>query len=536
MQYFKISNLSFCYEEQVENLFNDISCEINTEDKIGLVGENGCGKTTLFKIMLGEQDVKAGVLNRNQNLKIGYLPQKLIFSENITVADYLWMINPALLAIKQKIEAEKDFTSDNINLFTEFEEKGGYSFENKYFRILSRFQLDEKLAQQKLEQISGGEKTKVALCRLLLKDSDVLLLDEPTNHLDVQTLQWLENFLSSIKIPYVIISHDRKFLDQCVNKIWELEDKTLSVYTGNYSFYKTEKETDFQTRIHTYQSQQKKIKQLEKAFTDRKEWAASHQQQTGKEGNAHVYESITNAAKRSMQRAKNVEKRMQKMIEKAKEDKVFIKKKREFFLQAKEIKAQHVLKVTGLGKSFSEIPVFKDTTFTVGRNTKLAITGSNGSGKTTLLRIITGFIKQSGGTFSWTPAARIGYFSQEHEILDEDKSILEQVLQGDMEKMTYARTVLGCLNIRGDRVYQQIKTTSLGEKTKVALAKILVSDVNVLVLDEPTNHLEISAREALEKALVAFQNPIIFVSHDRYFVEKLATDQLDMDSGEYRAV
>ena len=280
--------------------------------------------------------------------------------------------------------------------------------------------------------------------------------------------------------------------------------------------------------MHQYESQQKKIKQLKKTLTQRRTWAFSHQTQTGKEGYAPVYETIINPARSAMKRAKNIETRIHKEIEKEESNKPFIEKKRKIQIQDSNLKSRFILKVEKLEKSFGSKIIFQNLSFAVQNHSRLAINGVNGSGKTTLLKILMGEIKDFSGDYSWNPQVKIGYFSQEFEDLNNENSIIEEVIQGNNEIQSEARTILGCLNIRKDKVLQKIGSLSIGEKSKTALAKIIVSEANVLLLDEPTNHLEISAREALEDALLKFKGTIIFVSHDRYLQEKLATEFLKL--------
>ena len=529
MQYIKANNLNFCYESQSENILEDISFEIINSSRIGLIGKNGCGKTTILKLL--GKDIKpiVGNIYFKKDIVFGFLPQEISLPENIPVSDFLWMVKPKLFELKKKINNLKNFNDEEIvNILSEFEKNHGYNFENKFEKILSHFELDKEMLSRSISSLSGGEKTKIAFCRIMLPEPDVLFLDEPTNHLDIRTLNWLDSYLQKISIPFLIISHDRRFLDNCVNEIWELENKNLTIFSGNYSFYRNEKETEFNRKMHQYEIQKRKIKQLKNTLMQRRSWALNHQAQTGKEGYAPVYESVINPAKSAMKRAKNIETRIQKEIEKEESNKPFIEKKRKIQIHQTDLRSRFILKVEKLGKSFGSKNVFQNLSFSVRNHSRLAINGVNGSGKSTLLKILVEEITEFDGTFFWNPQAKIGYYSQEFENLNEENSIIEDVIQGNYEIQSHARTILGCLNIRRDKVYQKIASLSIGERSKVVLTKLIVSDANVLILDEPTNHLEISAREALEDALIKFNGTIIFVSHDRFLQEKLAMEFLEL--------
>ncbi|MEA2096537.1 MAG: ABC-F type ribosomal protection protein [Candidatus Cloacimonadota bacterium] len=530
MALIKAGNITFCYEDQVENLFEELSLGIGSNTKAGLIGKNGCGKSTLFSILLQKQKPITGGIYFQPELRIGYLPQEVVIPDDLIVQDFLWMLKPRLFNLKKKMEKLEQFgEAEMVKIVADFDTFGGYKFDIFFQKVMSQFSLDATFLNRKVSTLSGGEKTKIAFCRIMLDEPDLLLLDEPTNHLDMQTLEWLESYLNKINIPFIVISHDRKFLDNCIQEIWEMEDKTISIFSGDYSFYRKEKDEEFQRKIHQYENAQKKIKKLKKAFTDRKDWAVSHQAQTGKEGYAPVYETIINPAKDAMRRAKAVETRLNKEIKKAEEEKPWIEKKREIQFENSELKVRTILKVENLAKMYGEKLVFSDLSFSVETGSNVLISGKNGSGKSTLLKILIQKISEFSGDFFWSPQVRIGYYAQEIEELDLNKTILEELISGDMTKQAHARMILGSLNLRKDKVYQKIESLSIGERSKVALAKIIISDANVLLLDEPTNHLEIVAREALEDALIGFNGTIIFVSHDRYLCKKLAQKEINLD-------
>lgn len=545
MQFYKGTNIYFRYEEQIEYVLEDISFSCSSENRIGLIGKNGCGKSTLFNILLGKNPLNKGELYFCKDINIGYLPQEvdmqLITSslpEKGLVKDYLWMAKPILYEIKKKINKIEDFNNiENLKILSDFQENDGYSFEYNFERILSKFKIEKEILDRSLSSISGGEKTKIALCQIILKDPDILLLDEPTNHLDHETLIWLEKFLNNISIPYIVISHDRKFLDNCVNCIWEIYNKKLNVFSGNYNFYEREKEIEYDNEMKKYLSVNKKIKNLEIALRKRKEKAMKFEnfklkRSKKKKGGFCKRDDGSGSkklrTKKMMRSAKALETRINKVIEKEKVNRPEIDKKRKILFESTTLKNRFILKIENLGKSFGNINVFNNINFSIRNNSRVAILGQNGSGKTTLLKILTGKISSYEGSFKWSPQTKIGYYSQEHEYLNLNNSILDEITQKREMEYQFARIILGCFNIKGDKVFKKIENLSVGEKSKVSLAKTIISKSNVLVLDEPVNHLEISARVALEKALLNYKGTIIFVTHDRYLIEKLATEIFDM--------
>ncbi len=533
MRYIDAQHIRFAYEGQSESVFEDISFTLHHNHRIGLIGNNGSGKTTLFKLILGKIEPQKGSVVLRRNLVVGYLPQELVLPETMRLTDYLWSANPGLADLRQQMATIADFAHpEHLDLLADFEALGGYGFEAKLKKTLAGFELDIEKLDQPLIDCSGGEKTKVALCKLLLQAPDLLLLDEPTNHLDIDALFWLEEYLEcSIKLPFIVISHDRTFLDRCVDRIWELGRDGLRDYSGGYSSFKREKEEEFRRQMAAYENQQKKLRQLRKTAQARKNWALTHQQQTGSEGRAPVYEDVANVARKAMKRSKNIEKRIELMIEREEAKRPLIEKKRKIYVESPELKNEYVLRVSNLAKCYGPHEILSDLCFFLRNGARLAVVGRNGSGKTTLLRILAGRDSPDRGTIQWAPQARIAYYAQEFENLDQSKTIIDEILEGDLTDQTEARTVLGCLNIQKDRVYEKIANLSIGERSKVALTKIILSDSNVLLLDEPTNHLEIQSKEAIEEAFSRFQGSMLLVSHDRYFISKLTTETLDLGSG-----
>lgn len=530
------TSISFCYPGAVASVFAGLDFCISPESRIGLVGPNGCGKTTLLKLLTAELRGYSGELMAS-DLRAATLPQQLDFFPGQTGRSYVAGLHPEIQRIGDEIrllEQQPGGEEDAVRiatLYADYGELGGFELEAVVARLADEFGLDQELLDRPAISLSGGEKTKLALLRLLTVSPGLLLLDEPTNHLDVQTLEWLEGYLARSKIAYLVISHDRRFLDQCCNEIWELKNGSLSVYSGNYSFFRAQKEQALQRQIEDAEQAARQISRLKAAAGKVRNDADSIEnfkpaRSISKNGRVCQRDEGSGKAllrTQNKQRAATVlEKRLQRTIEKAEAERPFIEKKRSISFAPSRLKNSTVLRVEELRKIFAQKVVLSGFNLIVNNGDRLAVVGANGSGKTTLLRILAGLETASAGSVSWAPDAITGYYAQEFEQLDPELTILEQVLQGDLQQQTRARTILGCLKLEKDKVNQQIKTLSIGEKSKTALARLLFVEPDVLLLDEPTNHLEIDAREALEEALEGFSGTLIFVSHDRYFVDRLA--------------
>ncbi|MBU4486343.1 MAG: ABC-F type ribosomal protection protein [Candidatus Delongbacteria bacterium] len=530
MLYIQGRNISFKYEEAENEILKNISFTVDKDSKIGLIGSNGCGKTTLLKILLGQLPFE-GDLHRNNADNVAYLPQEPGFDDDLKMIDYFFNTKPELGELRKRLSESEENNADaeeTVLLWYDYEKFDGFRFEADIERIAGQFGFCEEDLERAVSSFSGGEKTKLALASLLLSEPDLLILDEPTNHIDEDSLVWLENYLRNIKTPYIVVSHDRKFLDNCTRKIWELGRDGLKEYGGNYSLYRQEQERELNYKIEQQKTANRKIKQLKQAYSDRKQWAETHQASTGTEGNAKTYNSITNFAKYAMQKAKNIETRMEKLIEKAESEKPFIEKKRSFSIEGESKGGNVALRVEDLSFGFSGKFLFDGLSFELNRNDRLAVCGQNGSGKSTLLKLLTGNLTAENGTVRWSPSVKIGYYAQEFENLDFSKTILEEVTQGNNLMQSKARTLLGCLKIEKDMVFRPISGLSIGERSKTALAKILMTEPTVLILDEPTNHLEIESREALENAIMNYQGTLIVVSHDRYFREKVTDKMIEL--------
>lgn len=533
-----VSNLSYTFPGAVQPVFTNLNFSVDSDARIGLVGPNGCGKTTLLKIISGEIIGFGGQLTGKPALRIATLSQET--GERVSQSVFAF-IRPQIANLRKEIDRlEKSSDSDAAavalaGLYNEYSTCDGFSIEADIARLFSEFSLPQEFLWRPLESLSGGEKNRVGLVRLLLGKPDLLLLDEPTNHLDVEALEWLESYLRNLKIPWLVVSHDRRFLDNCCDRIWELKNGSLQEFSGNYSFYRQQKEQLLQSQILTAEQADRQIERLQKASekqrtdANRMENFKPKRDRTKKGGICKRDAGSAKACLRTQNKqraATAMEKRLQKLAAKAQAEKPFIEKKRSISFPEKNLKNSCVLRVEGLNKTYDSLQLFADFSLTLLNGERLAIVGPNGSGKSTLMRMLDGCEKADSGQISWAPEAVIGYHAQEFEQLDFSATVLEHVLAGDYAGQTRARTILGCLKLEKEKVEQQIATLSVGERSKTALARLLFMAPDVLLLDEPTNHLEIDAREALEEALADFAGTVVFVSHDRHFVEKISTRQI----------
>ncbi len=537
-------DLSFRYPSQPDLTLRGLAFSIDKSSRIGLVGGNGSGKTTLLKLIRQELQPVSGSLIVERDVSVGYLPQEVSFGENLTVRDYLWSARPKLAQLKQKADVANRDDESCADAVADFYARGGDTYESRILRLLSDFRISEDKLNLLLELLSGGEKTKVAIIRLLLADPTLLLLDEPTNHLEMQSRAWLERYLHQIDIPYVAVSHDRRFLDGAVDHIWELKNGELTQFSGNYSFYKRARENERERKHRLHDHQHRKVKRLEAAAAERRQDAHKMERfkakrSVSKKGSVQKRDAGSASTKadpsKKMRSAVVMSRRIEAEIKVEAELKPFIEKERKIQLRQSELKNPVVVDVREISKAFGSNEILESFSFTVRNGDKVGVIGSNGSGKSTLLKILIGELEPDRGSVVWAPQAQVGYYAQEHENLDRNLSILDEVLQGRVTEQALARTILGGLNLRRDKVFQKIDSLSLGERSKTALAKALFTDANVLLLDEPTNHLELESLEAFEKALREYNGTVVLVTHDRYLLDEAATAILDMDSGRFFA-
>ncbi len=508
-----ISNLTKMYG--VDKIFENVTFDVKTKDKIALIGRNGTGKTTLMKIMAGSENFQEGQVNKRKGLTIGYLEQIPNYDDDNTVLDVLKEAFKNTEEIKNQME-EIEKTFDILkgeeleaaikkygNLHDSYEIAGGYSVKEKLSKILKGLEISEELQNRKFNLLSGGEKTRVILGKILLEEPELLLLDEPSNHLDIKSVEWLEEYLNLYQGTIVIVSHDRYFLDRVVNKIIELESDGVQIYNGNYSKYVAEKELRFLQAMKEYESQQKKIKKMEDQIQRYRIWGEMRD------------------SDKMYKRAKELEKRLEK-IEKINKP-VVDKKTADFHIDNVSRTGREVIKVENIEKSFDSKKLFEDLSFTLFYKDSLCILGENGTGKSTMLKIILDDMKSDAGSVKIGSNVKIGYLPQEVSFDREDVSIVDYFSYHYGISLSEARKELAKIMFAGDDVYKHISTLSGGEKSRLKLGMLIYENANTLILDEPTNHLDIESREVLEENLINFEGTILFVSHDRYFVDKIAT-------------
>lgn len=493
------------------------SFHIEEHEKAALVGLNGAGKSTILKMIIGELPCDSGRIILSKGKTLGYLSQHQELTSGNTIYEEVRTAKASLIKMEtriRQIEQElKDLTGDALserlntyhNLTDKFEMENGYSYESEITGVLKGLGFSEDEFGKKVDTLSGGQKTRVALGKLLLTKPDVLLLDEPTNHLDLNSISWLETYLLNYFGAVLIVSHDRYFLNRIVTKVIEIELGTLSMFSGNYSSYAEKKQMLRDARLKQYLNQQQEIK---------------HQE-------AVIEKLRSYNREKSIRRAESREKMLEKMtrIEKPAE----IHSEIHLHLEPSCISGNDVLTVEHLSKAFHSHKLFTDVSFDIKRGEHVAIIGDNGTGKTTLLKILNQVIPADSGVFTFGTNVKIGYYDQEHHVLHMEKTIFDEI-SDDYPTLTNTqiRKVLAAFLFTGDEVFKLISDLSGGERGRVSLAKLMLSEANFLILDEPTNHLDIASKEILEKALNDYTGTVLYVSHDRYFINQTATRILDL--------
>lgn len=508
-----VSNLTKMFG--VDKIFENVTFDIKTKDRIGLIGRNGTGKTTLMKILTGHENYQTGMVNKRKGLTIGYLEQIPNYDDENTVLDVLNEAFSSLSKIKLQMEQlEKSFDKlkDHelhaaINKYSSlhdiYEISGGYNTNERLNRILQGLEISEDMQKRQFNMLSGGEKTRVILGKILLEEPELLLLDEPSNHLDIKSVEWLEEYLNTYNGTLLMISHDRYFLDRVVNKIIELEPDGAQIYYGSYSKYVAEKELRFLQAMKEYENQQRKINKMEEQIKRYRIWGEMRD------------------SDKMYKRAKELEKRLEKIDRINKP--VVDKKAANFNINSVERTGKEVIKAINLEKSFDSNKLFHDVSFTIFYNDSMCILGENGAGKSTILKIILSEMSPDSGEVKIGSNVKIGYLPQEVNFDKEDVSIVDYFSYYYGISLSEARKELAKILFTGDDVYKHINTLSGGEKSRLKLGMLIYEKVNTLILDEPTNHLDIDSREVLEESLINYEGTLLFVSHDRYFVNKIAT-------------
>lgn len=507
----------------VENqVLKNVSFHIEDHEKAAIVGINGAGKTTLLRIIVGEMTPDDGQVVLAKDKTLGYLAQNSTVDTSHTIYEELLSVKADLLRLEEKIRecennmkhADGDALEDLMKQYTSlthaFETGGGYLYRSELVGVLKGLGFTEDEFSKPVATLSGGQKTRVALGRLLLQNPDLIILDEPTNHLDMNSIAWLETYLLNYKGAVLIVSHDRYFLDRIAGKVIEIDQSKATTFMGNYSDYAVKKEQLRVAAWNAYMNQQRDIKHQEEVIEKLKSFNRE----------------------KSIKRAESREKMLDKIevIEKPSEVRTDMK----LTLTPRILSGNDVLTVEHLSKSFDAHKLFTDVNFEIKRGEHVAIIGDNGSGKTTLLKILNGLVPADQGTFRLGSNVEIGYYDQEHHVLHSEKTLFEEI-SDDYPYLnnTQIRNVLAAFLFTGEDVFKRISDLSGGERGRVSLAKLVLSNANFLILDEPTNHLDIMSKEILEDALNGYEGTILYVSHDRYFINRTAHRILDLTEGQF---
>lgn len=493
-----------------ETLFHDVNFRLEENGRAGLVGVNGCGKTTLMHVINGRQEAETGGISKAAGIKLGCMEQYVIRDDNITLYDEVLEIFRPLIDAENELadiavaidtgDHSEQTLSRQMQLQERFEREGGLTYKSMTCSALVGLGFSEDDFNKPISVMSGGQKSKAQLAKLLLSGSNILLLDEPTNHLDITACEWLEKFLTEYKGAYIVISHDRYFLDKVTDTTFEMENRTLREYKGNYTRYLELKAEAREAQQRVYDRTEKEINRIEGIVEQQKRWGQEHN-------------FITAASKQKQAD------RLKETLEKPEDLPEAIK----FTFRAKEGGANDVLIAKGLSKSFDGTAAFTNAELDIKKNTTTFILGENGCGKTTLLKILTGEYQADSGEYKFGNNIQFGYYDQAQTDLDPSKTVIDEVWDR-YPKMTQTqvRSALAQFLFKGDDVFKNVGKLSGGEKARVSLLKLMLSKANMLLLDEPTNHLDIHSREALENALASYGGTLLIVSHDRYLINKLA--------------
>ena len=498
-------------------IIKDATFLVNEHEKVAIVGVNGAGKTTLLKILTGEESADSGSITLAKDAKLGYLRQINNVDSSLSIIDELYTVIEPILNMEKRMsqmqEDMKHLTGSELEelyssytaLTHSYELMDGYAAKSRVVGILKGLGFEEIDFDRKINTLSGGQKTRVFLAKLLLEEPDIILLDEPTNHLDLRSIEWLESYLLNYKGAVIIVSHDRYFLDKIVSKVIDIENGNVQMYLGNYTDFSNKKQMLLDAKMKEYLNQQQEIKHQEAVITKLKQFNRE----------------------KSIKRAESRQKQLEK-IERVEAPQTYSENMR-LSLDISKESGKDVLTVQNLSMSFDQKKLFWDINFEIKRGERVAIIGDNGTGKTTLLKIINGLLEPDTGEVIYGSNVSVAYYDQEHQVLHMDKTLFDELSDTypDMTN-TQIRNILAAFLFTGEDVYKKIADLSGGERGRVSLVKLMLSKANFLLLDEPTNHLDIVSKDVLENALNNFPGTVCYVSHDRYFINKTATRILDL--------
>ena len=502
------------------NVLDGLTFQIDQGERVGLLGRNGAGKTTLFKILTGELDHDEGTIAVGQGRRVGLISQIPVYPPGCTVEDVLRSAFARLTELAREMESLTERMAAGETdpallrrygaLSERFEVFGGYDTDVAVNKIAGGLSISAEMRGQLFDSLSGGEKTRVNLGRLILEDTDILLLDEPTNHLDLHATEWLEEYIRSFRGTVVVISHDRYFLDRVVTRVIEIQGGKAEFYSGNYSFYAVEKERRYQERMKQYQKEQAKIQQLEKAAEQLRLWAFMGMDKT-------------------YRRAVNIERRIERMRTTAKPTKA---RKMDARFTAAEFHGDEVLGIRSLAKSYGDKHLFEGITLKVEGGERIALIGDNGTGKSTLIKMIVGELYPDDGRIRTGPQVKLAYLPQIIRFDHPDWNLVETMMGAKRGLSAQsARNRLAAYDFQGEDVFKPVSVLSGGEQSRLRLCMLMDDEINLLILDEPTNHLDIASREWIEEAVEAYDGTLLFVSHDRYFINRFATRIWELSEG-----
>ena len=491
-------------------ILDGLTFQVDTGERVGLLGPNGCGKTTLLRILTGVMDYDEGDVVIAPGKRMGLISQIPVYPAGYTVEDVLATAFEPLREMEREMAALAEQMGEGTDpallarydkLTAAFEAAGGYETDTKTNKVCNGLTIPQSMREQLFDKLSGGEKTRVNLARLILEDTDILLLDEPTNHLDLRATEGLEEYLDKFKGTVLTVSHDRYFLDKVVNRIVEIQAGKAEFYSGNYSFYVVEKERRYEEKLRQYEKEQAKIEQLEKAAEQMRVWAYSGMDKTFK-------------------RVKSMEKRIERMRT---TDRPTRERKMEVRFGEREFRGDEVLTIKGLTKSFGERTLFSNLSLEVAGGERIALLGDNGSGKTTLLKILLGEEEPDAGKVRMGPTVKVGYLPQHVHFDHPERNLVDTLIYEQDCTAQTARNRLAAFKFRGEDVFKPVSALSGGEQSRLRLCMLMDEKINLLILDEPTNHLDIQSREWIEEAVEEYEGNLLFVSHDRYFIDRFAS-------------